>query len=115
MKINKIDHICIAVKNLDAARKIWEPMLGKEKPDDESEKQSEEEVSDARKTFFQALKELKENIDDLVEQLRGKKELSWQEKQMLENLVEQKESLEEQIKELQTGRISPMGVIKNKE
>jgi methylmalonyl-CoA/ethylmalonyl-CoA epimerase len=35
MKINKIDHICIAVKNLDAARKIWEPMLGKEKPDDE--------------------------------------------------------------------------------
>ena len=35
----------------------------KEKPDDESEKQSEEEVSDARKTFFQALKELKENID----------------------------------------------------
>jgi len=35
MKINKIDHICIAVKNLDAARKIWEPLLGKEKPDDE--------------------------------------------------------------------------------
>ena len=35
MKINKIDHICIAVKNLDAARKIWEPMLGKDRPDDE--------------------------------------------------------------------------------
>lgn len=35
MKINKIDHICIAVKNLDAARKIWEPLLGKEEPDDE--------------------------------------------------------------------------------
>ena len=35
MKINKIDHICIAVKNLDAARKIWEPLLGKERPDDE--------------------------------------------------------------------------------
>lgn len=34
-KINKIDHICIAVKNLEEAKKIWEPMLGKEKPDDE--------------------------------------------------------------------------------
>ena len=29
MKVNKIDHICIAVKNLDEARKIWEPALEK--------------------------------------------------------------------------------------
>jgi methylmalonyl-CoA/ethylmalonyl-CoA epimerase len=35
MKVNKIDHICIAVKNLDEARKKWEPILGKDKPDDE--------------------------------------------------------------------------------
>lgn len=35
MKTNKIDHICIAVKNLDEARKVWEPVLGKTKPDDE--------------------------------------------------------------------------------
>jgi len=34
MKVNKIDHICIAVKNLDEARKIWEPILGKPGPDD---------------------------------------------------------------------------------
>lgn len=34
MKINKIDHICIAVKNLEQARKVWEPVLGKSKPDD---------------------------------------------------------------------------------
>jgi methylmalonyl-CoA/ethylmalonyl-CoA epimerase len=34
MKVNKLDHICIAVKNLEAARKIWEPILGKDKPDD---------------------------------------------------------------------------------
>lgn len=34
MKINKIDHICIAVKNLEEARKVWEPFLGKDKPDD---------------------------------------------------------------------------------
>jgi methylmalonyl-CoA/ethylmalonyl-CoA epimerase len=35
MKVNKVDHICIAVKNLADARKIWEPILGKSKPDDE--------------------------------------------------------------------------------
>ena len=34
MKVNKIDHICIAVKDLEAARKVWEPILGKTKPDD---------------------------------------------------------------------------------
>src|SRR3989304_4735347 len=33
MKVNKIDHICIAVKDLEAARKIWEPIFGKG-PDD---------------------------------------------------------------------------------
>ncbi len=42
MKVNKVDHICIAVKDLDAARKVWEPLLGKRGPDDayidESEK-----------------------------------------------------------------------------
>ena len=35
MKVNKVDHICIAVKNLDEARKVWEPVLGKSGPDDE--------------------------------------------------------------------------------
>ena len=34
MKINKVDHICIAVKDLEAAKKIWEPIFGKTKPDD---------------------------------------------------------------------------------
>jgi methylmalonyl-CoA/ethylmalonyl-CoA epimerase len=34
MKVNKIDHICIAVKNLEEAKKVWEPILGKSKPDD---------------------------------------------------------------------------------
>lgn len=34
MKVNKLDHICIAVKDLEAARRIWEPILGKAKPDD---------------------------------------------------------------------------------
>lgn len=35
MHIKKIDHISIAVKNLDEARKRWEPVLGKDGPDDE--------------------------------------------------------------------------------
>lgn len=34
MKVNKIDHICIAVRNLEQARKVWEPILGKSAPDD---------------------------------------------------------------------------------
>jgi methylmalonyl-CoA/ethylmalonyl-CoA epimerase len=34
MKLNKVDHICIAVKDLESARKIWEPVLGKSAPDD---------------------------------------------------------------------------------
>ena len=34
MKVNKIDHICIAVKNLAAAREQWEKVIGKG-PDDE--------------------------------------------------------------------------------
>ena len=34
MKVNKLDHICIAVKDLEAAKKIWQPILGKDQPDD---------------------------------------------------------------------------------
>ena len=34
MKPKKIDHISIAVRDLDAARKVWEPLLGKTEPDD---------------------------------------------------------------------------------
>ena len=34
MNVNKIDHICIAVKDLEAAKKVWQPILGKDRPDD---------------------------------------------------------------------------------
>lgn len=34
VRVNKIDHICIAVRDLDAARAVWEPILGKSGPDD---------------------------------------------------------------------------------
>lgn len=33
MKPNGIDHICIAVKSIDQAKKTWEPVFGKFKPD----------------------------------------------------------------------------------
>jgi methylmalonyl-CoA/ethylmalonyl-CoA epimerase len=33
-KINRVDHICIAVKNLEEAKKKWAPLLGKNEPDD---------------------------------------------------------------------------------
>ena len=34
MKPKKIDHICVAVRNLEEAKKVWEPVLGKSAPDD---------------------------------------------------------------------------------
>jgi len=34
MKANKLDHICIAVRDLENARRIWEPLLGKTAHDD---------------------------------------------------------------------------------
>ncbi len=33
MKTNGIDHICIAVKSIEQAKKIWEPVFGKSTPD----------------------------------------------------------------------------------
>lgn len=41
MKINKLDHISVAVRSLDAARKTWEPVLGKTAPDDAYEDEAE--------------------------------------------------------------------------
>jgi methylmalonyl-CoA/ethylmalonyl-CoA epimerase len=35
MKVNKVDHICVAVRSLEQARKVWEPIMGKTKADDE--------------------------------------------------------------------------------
>ncbi|MCX5805112.1 MAG: VOC family protein [Proteobacteria bacterium] len=41
MKINKLDHISIAVRNLEEARRTWEPVLGKSEPDDRYVDESE--------------------------------------------------------------------------
>ena len=35
MKVSKMDHISVAVKSIEAARIIWEPLLGKSGPDDQ--------------------------------------------------------------------------------
>ena len=34
MEVNKLDHISIAVRDLEMARRAWEPLLGKSEPDD---------------------------------------------------------------------------------
>jgi methylmalonyl-CoA/ethylmalonyl-CoA epimerase len=31
--VKKIDHICVAVRDLDGARGVWEPLLGRKEPD----------------------------------------------------------------------------------
>lgn len=41
MNVKKMDHFCIAVKDLEAAKKIWEPILGKSRPDDPYEDEPE--------------------------------------------------------------------------
>ena len=33
-KVNRVDHICIAVKDLEEAKAKWAPLLGKTEPDD---------------------------------------------------------------------------------
>ncbi|MBE0618349.1 MAG: VOC family protein [Proteobacteria bacterium] len=42
MKVKKLDHLCIAVRDLEAARKLWEPVLGKSGPDDAYEHDPEQ-------------------------------------------------------------------------
>ncbi len=46
-------------------------------------------------------KDLKKSIDDAQEKLRGKQDLDWQDKKMLEDLIKQKEKLDEAINTLQ--------------
>jgi methylmalonyl-CoA/ethylmalonyl-CoA epimerase len=41
MKTNKLDHISIAVRDLEEARRMWEPVLGKSEPDDRYVDESE--------------------------------------------------------------------------
>ena len=50
---------------------------------------------------LQKAKDLKRSIDEAQEKLKGKQVLDWQDKKMLEDLVEQKQKLDQAIKDLQ--------------
>lgn len=50
---------------------------------------------------LQKAKDLQRSIDDAQEKLRGKQNLDWQDKKMLEDLIRQKEKLDEAIQTLQ--------------
>jgi hypothetical protein len=58
----------------------------------------------AEKNVDQSLKkakDLKQSIDEAQEKLRGKQNLDWQDKKMLEDLIKQKEKLDETINTMQ--------------
>lgn len=63
MNINKIDHISIAVKDLEAAKKIWQPVLGKTAPD-ESYEDNAEQIRVARYYVGEVGVELMESLTD---------------------------------------------------
>ncbi len=50
---------------------------------------------------IQKAKDLKQSIDEAQERLKGKQSLDWQDKKMLEELVEQKQKLDQAIQQLQ--------------
>ncbi len=63
------------------------------------EQSSAETQSQISKTVQQA-EQLKENVESLEQKLKGKKELTWQDKQKLEDIMQQREELEKQLEEL---------------
>jgi hypothetical protein len=50
---------------------------------------------------LQKAKDLKQSIDEAQEKLRGKQTLDWQDKKMLEDLIQQKQKLDQAINDLQ--------------
>ncbi len=59
--------------------------------------------SNAQQQIDQSLKEaqeLKERLEDTEERLRGKKELSWQDEKLLEELLKDRKELEEELRKL---------------
>ena len=61
---------------------------------------SESAENQIDKTIEEA-KELNEELEDLDNKLKGKKELSWQDQKQIEDLIKRKETLEEAIKKMQ--------------
>ena len=67
---------------------------------DNLEKSAAETQSQISKTVEQA-EQLEQSVEDLEKKLRGKKDLNWQDKEKLEDILKQREALEKQLKELQ--------------
>ena len=68
------------------------------KTDIASQQQATEQVIDKS---VQKAKDLKQAIDEAQEKLRGKQSLDWQDKKMLEDLMKQRQKLDQAIEELQ--------------
>ncbi|MEK6475947.1 DUF4175 family protein [Catalinimonas sp. 4WD22] len=62
-------------------------------------KSSEQTQTQISKTVQQA-EQLKKDIEEVEKKLRGKKELSWQEKQKLEDIIKKRQELEKELQEL---------------
>jgi len=60
MIVNRIDHISIAVRSLEQAKRIWQPVLGKDAPDD-SYTEEAEQVKVARYWLGEVAVELMES------------------------------------------------------
>ena len=63
------------------------------------EKSSAETQTQISQTVQQA-EQLKEDIDEVEKRLRGKKDLEWQDKQKIEDILQQREKLEKELQQL---------------
>lgn len=76
-----------------------------ERPDDEAFKSQIKQSQSAAENEFQRslsrARTLKESIEQAEQRLKGKQSLDWQDRKMLEDLIEQKKNLDNMINELQ--------------
>ncbi|MEQ9440728.1 MAG: DUF4175 family protein [Cyclobacteriaceae bacterium] len=63
------------------------------------EKSAAETQSQISKTVQQA-EQMKQDIEDVEKRLRGKKDLTWQDKQLLEDILKQRQEMEKQLEQL---------------
>lgn len=76
-----------------------------ERPDDEAFKSQIKQSQSAAENEFQRslskARTLKESIEEAEQRLKGKQSLDWQDRKMLEDLIEQKKNLDKMIQDLQ--------------
>lgn len=86
-KITKTAHYTFEIPSLEKLRNDLK--LSSESADNQIDNTIEE------------AKDLNKELDDIENKLKGKKELDWQDKKQIEDLIQRKESLDEAIKKLQ--------------